>query len=143
MTKIYTDNYPEEAIPFVAKEDIVAYKYCYLEKDGRLVAPFFKTYYEFGKELSAEFGRIYHCSTRDAYEVEKGLNTMRGKSQIACDTLIWLRNNELDAGVAVVKCIIPKGTRYFIGSWCDDNAYVSEKLIPIEIAETIMFEFAD
>lgn len=140
--KIYTDNFPEVPIPFVAKEDIVAYKYCYLEKDGRLVAPFFKTYYELGKELSAEFGRIRTCSTWDAHEVEKGLNTMCEKSQIAYDTLVWLRNNDLDAGVAVIKCIIPKGTKYFIGTWRDDKAYVSEKLIPIEIAETILFEFA-
>ena len=140
--KIYTDNFPEVPIPLVAKEDIVAYKYCYLEKDGRLVAPFFKTYYEIGKELSAEFGRIRTCSTWDAHEVEKGLHTMCEKSQIAYDTLVWLRNNDLDAGVAVIKCIIPKGTRYFIGTWRDDKAYTSEKLIPIEIAETIMFEFA-
>ena len=39
----------------------------------------------------------------------------------------------------VVKCIIPKGTKYYIGSFANRKACATEKLVYKEIVETISY----
>lgn len=106
----------------VAKRDIVCYKYGH--SDGIVFISFCRDFaYEFGKVYSQR-KRRWPCgfvsSSRSPSYIEEGFHSFSNKKAIA----------GLFVGTKV-KCIIPKGAKYFYNP--DAKEYVSNQIIIKEI----------
>lgn len=102
--------------PRMAKSDIVVWKH--LEKwEGT----FYTTYYN----MEIELGKIYKSKLDQSDEwggVEIGLHSFKLKKEAVED------GQEEDADV-VVKCIIPKGAKYYKGTFGNFESYVSNSIM--------------
>lgn len=116
----------------IAKEDIVVYK-CLEMEDGKYITPYMHFNVEMGKTYSSELTKfkatpIFKYDTFDCYaDVFQGLHTFVNYDETK--RFCQLHNRIL------VKCIIPKGSTYYVGIFADIAACASDKLTYVEIIE--------
>lgn len=113
----------------IATEDIVVYKH--LNRVYKLTEPYntsetiFKTPF---MDKTVELGKTYESKLKTEFQYplkrvcKIGLHSFKYKSmRLEC----W--------GDLICKCIIPKGSSYYIGKFWGDESYASDKLTYIEI----------
>lgn len=109
------DKYHPHSRPLIAKEDIVCYKQVCRLKDGTYITPYIKTIIPtecienkvpFKAKIDKKFR--FFC-----YHV-------LGTTLIVSDGFIHVcKHPQYQFGQMTFECIIPKGTKYFIGSLGD------------------------
>lgn len=116
--------------PLVAEEDMVCYKQLYVNWQGKIATPYTNTLIPikciqknkrkripFKAEIINKFEFIWDHVLGFSHMVEDGfIHTFS-----SVPPYYGLNRNE-----RVIKCIIPKGTKYFIGN---DGDYASEQII--------------
>lgn len=121
--------------PLIADVDIICYKML-------KVKPIFKIFgYDFGKQYLSPFhlmkykiGKTYtsrlvvleDCFDYRVYVVEDGLHTFADKDEA---------KQHVNDGEVLVKCMIPKGSKYFFGHFGISQSLASEKLTVIKIMD--------
>lgn len=119
--------------PLIAKEDIICYKKLYLSSENTLVTPYTKIVIPKKCVQKNKRKRIpFKAEILNKFEFI--WRHILGFSNIVTDGFIHTRSltvpyYELSHGDRVFKCIIPKGTKYFIGK---DDDYASEQIIFVE-----------
>ena len=136
-----------EAVKETAEVDIEVYKILEREEDDESVfyAPYYKTVYRLGRVLATNIGKPYkhHVTfTKFLFRINEGLHSYSKdcitlynghiyinapKSHIPLD---WWNGKDCYKSYVIVKCAIPKGSKYYYNS---DGLYVSNKLLPIEV----------
>lgn len=116
----------------IASEDIPVYKTLisciYGENKGKMVTPYRKVVIEIGKTYKATI-RV----NKKYVQCEEGLHSFKYKK----DALQDIMDNGYDVNY-IVKCIIPKGSIYYIGMFDHDLiSYCSNKLTYVKIIKTI------
>jgi hypothetical protein len=113
MCFVIDDDRPDEII---AIEDIVCYKFMDYY-DNVLRSPYRDYKYEFNQEY------ILNDYLRNEYErINEGYHSY---------TKLRVCKDEANIKHTIVRCIIPKGSRYYINNF--DNQYVSDHIIIKEI----------
>ena len=74
-----------------------------------------------------EIGETYHSALiKTGDRVEEGLHSYQKLGVV---------ERFIDATTIGVKCIIPKGSKYYVGTYGKDVSYASDKLIYVELIE--------
>ena len=111
----------------IATEDIICYKAIIEKLDNEL--------YTFYQQAKIKIGNTYRSKfTIDCFgEIEKGLHSLT-TLEIAKE---FIYDKTLTRITHIVKCIIPKGSKYYLGHFCVNNdSYASNRLKYVEIVET-------
>ena len=120
----------------IASKDIICYKYCQYNLESSSITSFFmRECYEIGKEYTdvikfkknPEITIIENGSksVEDTWSSTKGIHSFQKLSDCVCSA----ECASYISGLAVCKCIIPKGSSYVIAT---NNAYTKDKL-PVEV----------
>lgn len=120
---IYTKEKGIKKLEKIAEDDIVCWKILYVDGNGQLSTYFMQTPVLLGKKLKAR-GRIRSQFYGHNYGIEGGLiHTFKEKNDAYA---LAIKNST----IAIVKCIIPKGTRYYEGEFdCMGTSYGSKEVI--------------
>lgn len=120
---IYTKERGIKKLEKIAEDDIVCWKVLYVGGNGQLLTYFMQTPVRLGKKLKAR-GRIRSQFYGNNYQIDGGLiHTFKEKK----DAYVYAMENST---IAIVKCIIPKGTRYYEGKFQDLGiSYGSKEII--------------
>lgn len=123
----------------IAQEDIVCYKefkqirkfnLFRLRYETKLISPYMFMEYKLGKLYTSKIRIGVEFWGEDSYPIipyiTEGLHSYSDG-----DSAIKLSDNEN----VVVKCIIPKGSKYHTGKFVIDNSYASDALIAVEIVK--------
>ena len=115
-----------------AKKDIVVFKHVYYYGNG-IATPYRNMRIKLLEVIESE---LMDMRVADTYWVSKGLHSFKLKKDALYDMI--------DEGYggqkrSVVKCIIPKGSNYFIGTFMELKCYASNRIIYKEILETKTF----
>lgn len=109
-----------------ASTDIVCYKFVICDKRGYLQTPY---QYE-----SVEIGETYDSELKSSYfSVEEGLHSFKTLKDCTNYKSFWRT-------CIIVKCIIPKGSRYYKGKFMGFKGYASNK---IQYVEEVKFNSND
>lgn len=134
--------------PIVAVDDIVCYKMCQKLKNNVFAAPYIRNYvYKIGQlHTETNFQTVAEPnSIGKLYRASVGFHSFVNKY----DAMRFTRD---DHDRSIFKCIIPKGSRYFIGkyyndgdSYCSDNIIigVDEKPYEPSLMDKISYVFVD
>lgn len=120
------------AVERVADRDIVCYKV--VNKSIRSV--YYRTFYRGNK---IEIGKTYNSSLKkytDVWKrsiVEKGLHSFFTKTDVFD---LYKKTRKSSTPMFVVKCIIPKGSLYYAGTFGKSRSYASNRIIYKEIVYT-------
>ena len=107
---------------YIAEKDIVCYKIVYLQ--GKEIISF---WYDFIYELNRKYTTQVLQPIPAPYDnirIEKGFHSYRNLDTAKGD--IWL---SLMESLTIVKCIVPKGSEYYI----NNKEMVSNQIIIVEI----------
>jgi len=111
--------------PKIAKKDIVCYKVFRLFSEGRIESPYQNVDYELKKKKKSNLVCYMNPVTQS---VNIGIHSF-----IHLDDAIDESNDWSTHGMVVVKCVIPKGAKYYTGVFGLNPCRASSELIPIEI----------
>ena len=127
MCLITTKNIPE-----IAQEDIVCYK-IYILIGDELLSPYQGSPAPtINKVTNTLLDRAYLSNYRAAYMISKGFHSFKYLDDLIEELDFWLSFD-----IKIIKCIIPKGTKYYEGKFGDFPSYCSESII---LKETIDVE---
>ena len=122
-------------IPKVAQEDIVCYKFYKLYDNGELFSPYQGSHAPAINEITntllggAEYAEMFlNGITISMYFVNLGFHSFK-----CFDDLVKETNFYLFSTIKIFKCIIPKGSKYYEGVYCEYPSYCSESIILKEI----------
>lgn len=129
--EIFKPKYPDEiSEPKIAKKNITCYKLFrqvgMLSNPPYLESPYQNSVYEIGKKKTSKL-ICYMVSCGQAVSI--GLHSFNNYQSAIDNTSGWVMSK-----IIIVKCIIPKGAKYYTGTF--DFRYpcrASTELIPIEI----------
>ena len=127
---LYIGNYD---VSVIADEDITVYKI--LRKtyaNGHYLSPYQNFGYELGKENQSKLVRIEYESGKTV--IEEGLHTFVRRDEAQCNITLSGRHSE---EYVIVECIIPKGSRYYVGKWGFFNfeSIASDTLRTVKVCE--------
>ena len=115
--------------PKIATKDIVCYKGLIQLRD-ELITPY--------KRVSIEIGKTYKSiiSNKDG-EIHLGLHSFKTLKELKnwATGSGWRRAWWGKAGGEYIKCIIPKGSTYYIGTFDCWKSYASDALTYVEIID--------
>lgn len=103
-------------IPYTAEQDIICYK-LYILSNGKYVSPY----------LKCDMPGINELITTELQKpgrllIEKGFHSF-----VYLDSAI-LEAEKYNYSTCIVKCIIPKGSKYYAGKFGKDRSYCSESI---------------
>ena len=113
--------------PKIAKKDIVCYKVFKLFSEGRIESPYQGVDYELKKKKKSMLVCYMNPVTQS---VNIGIHSF-----IHLDDAIDESNDWSTHRMVVVKCIIPKGAKYYTGKFNTTSCRASDKLLPLNIME--------
>ena len=133
MCLITTKNIPE-----IAQEDIVCYKFYVLHKvKDDINSPYDKDKYlspyrgvpapNINEVANTELDKAYLCDSNTSnlkYFVMKGFHSYKYLDDLIKELSFWLSYDTM-----IFKCIIPKGTKYYEGTFDGSSSYCSESII--------------
>lgn len=115
----------KDAKILIAAEDIVCYK---IVKNPN---EYHKNYRSYFQLTDIEIGKTYiSCLNRVKNSIEEGLHSMGHYYGVSL-----LRYYLADINSSIVKCIIPKGSSYYVGEFYSNISYASDKLIYVEFCK--------
>ena len=132
-TKINNKQKAIDKYKKIAKKDLTVYK-VFREYRGKFYSPFRSTRYDIGyhyyqTDNKFTFKFFYSMGNRDyKLNIERGLHAYTSISK--CYNHMSINYNSV-----IVQCTMPKGSEYFVSSWC--NEIVSDNLILEKILEYI------
>lgn len=113
----------------VADKDIICYKYIaehlkdYFDLKGKLVTPYMDSVVKIGQTYNSKLIKIVDEFEDD--EVEIGIHSFVNQKDCELDVMTIL---ESDKKYRVVSCTIPKGSEYYVGTFCHLDCYASTSL---------------
>jgi hypothetical protein len=116
---------------YTAEEDMVCFKVLKIEEDGTIRSPYFHKKWELGREEVQKLnsGKVTHHGSSGESVIERytidGLYTCVDKK--SAKLLLRVIKSRTNVKLRIFKCVIPKGSKYFIG--LDELELCSEKLI--------------
>lgn len=112
--------------PLVAKEDIICYKLGYNRDNKRFISPYMYYIYRFN---TPAYSSLYIEGSEKYWSVYRGIHTFVSLR----DAIIFKENHFPPRyyDLSIFKCVIPKGSKYYLGKYGDFNNYASNALIPI------------
>lgn len=106
----------------IANKDIICYKrYKYDLASNTLKSPFQRTIHKFGKQPEVQLG---YCKNQYGH-IEEGYHSFKYKFWIKLFGILHSYGN-------LYKCVIPKGSKYYEGTWGDFKSYASNNLIIVK-----------
>ena len=112
------------------KEDMVCYK-VYVSFEGKLRSPFRGSLAPNMNEVTkTRLGKPYGIGSC----VDEGFHSFATLEDAINESECWTRHYDCDP--IIVRCIIPKDSKCYIGSFWGKTAYCSESIILKEIYET-------
>lgn len=130
---LFLKNKPQALI---ADKDIICYKICeyYTKKAGKV---FYTYYYGTFVALGRTYSSVIEINKDGEYsfEIEKALHSYCTfeSAVIKLDSLVYHRHNS----VAIIQCIIPMGSTYYIGNYDGPNdGYASNRLTYVELVKS-------
>lgn len=124
----------ERPVPLIAEIDIICYK-CLLDNVDFLSSYYMEFQYSLGKVYTVnDFGERSHCISEDDITFYNGGGFHSFVLREGADKFISrVKGDDIDNCV-IVRCRIPKGSRYLEGGDFDDRPnYYSESIIIDEI----------
>jgi len=121
--------------PLIADVDIICYKMLKVQPVFKIfgydfgtqyLSPFHRMKYKIGKTYKSDLVVDTDCFDCRYYVVEDGLHTFADKDEA---------KNHVHDGEVLVKCMIPKGSKYFSGHFGISQSLASEKLTVIKILD--------
>lgn len=123
----------QNQIPLIAEEDITVYKLLRNNGDGRLLSMYRYMHYQIGEEYTSElkyFTNEYPVEDAIAY-VEEGLHSY---SSTAIELVqFFAQNSDYNGDIIVVECVVPKGAKYYVGTFGGYDSIASDRLRTIRI----------
>lgn len=110
----------------IAKEDIVVYKHL-TYVNGNLKTTYMSACVAIGSTYESEIER--HGGCHGGY-VERGLHSFAKLTDCEYD-------GKCERASVIVKCVIPKDSRYYVGEYFNLKSYASNKLTYVEIIKTL------
>lgn len=107
---------------YIAEKDIVCYKIVYLQ-GKKIISFWFDFLYELNRKYTTQVLQPIFTKKGNIC-IEKGFHSYRNLDIAKGD--VWL---SLIESLAIVKCIVPKGSEYYINS----KEMVSNQIIIVEI----------
>jgi len=130
---LYLDGHTNKVL--TAPSDITVYKHLIAtpnaDSTARYVTPYQYNDVEVPSEVTANMSYLH------VTEVNEAIHAFMLECDAHDDAMEEFKLTS--HSYVVVKCIIPKGTKYYIGSFADRKACATEKLIYKEIVETITY----
>ena len=127
MCLITTKNIPE-----IAQEDIVCYKF-YKLRENKLFSPYKEVLAPNINEVAnTVLDRVYlyeYGGNNPTYMITRGFHSFKYLDDLIKELDFWLSYDTM-----IFKCIIPKGTKYYEGTFDGSSSYCSESII---LKETI------
>ena len=119
--------------PLTASEDMVVYKHLMDNRKGKF-DNFKKSLLTTYRKQPVKLGSTYTSgfSINEDGNVEMGLHSFDELNSAKEDGYYENRYPE-EMPIVYVKCLIPKGSRYYEGRFCGDTAYASDQLTYLEI----------
>lgn len=125
--------------PIIADHDIVCYKVLNYNFGGDNSKPFFESIYQY---MRIQLGKRYNnrqsadvvVDHEDDDDIEYSVNGGFYHSFEYLTDAIEEMYESCNAAV-VVKCIIPKGTEYYYGTFCVADSYASRSIIYTDVIE--------
>lgn len=122
----------------IAEKDIICYKVLLKYKSDQMYhSPYWDFIWDFNTKYEQQFSLEYNRRYSIFY-VEKGFHTIQCSSDAKCFIdKIYIDNcfKTLIERFVVVKCTIPKGSKYYKGRHSDLDCYASNQLIINEIID--------
>lgn len=115
----------ENSIKITANEDVVVYKYVVKTEEG-LETPFWRAKVVFNEVITSD---IKKTNNRISMAIHSCIILQE------CLNEGCLFGVFLDCEIVYIKCIIPKGSKYYIGTFGGRDSYASNQLIYKEIIE--------
>jgi hypothetical protein len=135
----------EKSCKQTAKKDIVCYKFLEQRFDCDMyqkclfatITPFMFKEIVIGNTYASELKREVIPSERGLIKldrVEIGLHSMTSKQDCIETASHWVNEgrNQL-----IVRCIIPKGSQYYVGTYQSLKSYASTEIQYVEVVETL------
>ena len=129
--------------PSIAQKDIVCYKFYILRKvyppheDAVLLSPYQDSPAPIINEVTntllggAEYAEVFlNCITISMYLVNLGFHSFKCFNDLVEETHFHSAST-----IKIFKCIIPKGSKYYEGVYCEYPSYCSESIILKEIID--------
>lgn len=112
----------DEIIALKAKEDIVCYKH--LIRDP-VIGEYSTTY----RRCRVILGDVVKSDiVRHKYSISEGLHSFGTPEGVIMDGHDESYSIPIGSEIAIFKCIIPKGSTYYEGTFCGHKAYASDKI---------------
>lgn len=112
---------------FIAEEDIICYKHLVKKEGGRGKVTTYRNFpIVMGRVYESDI-RIFHSDSDSCYEINIALHSFKEIRNCVSDC----RSEEYAPNVLrsyIVECIIPKGSKYYKGTFCGWEGYASNKL---------------
>ena len=117
--------------PLIATKDICCYKWVephYVSDIDELI---YQTPYRYAVvRIGSTYTSIFSFSN-DGWSIEKGLHSFTNKRSLE----VFMRSRKLSG--SIVRCCIPKGSKYYKGRYSKYNGLASDMLTYVEIIKEI------
>ena len=123
-----------QTTPIIAKDDVVCYKHL-LVKDGHYFTPYYKTEINFNKVFSSIIEMMNDGEAPYTHNIEEGLHSFANIEDCEQDLFSCFGSDGIEFRV-IAKCIIPKGSTYYSGSFYYHSAFASSEIKYLEIIDT-------
>ena len=119
-----------------AKTDKICYKHVILNKTTGLFTPYQLFPVNIGSTYTSEF------SFDVDGDIEKGLHSFKKIKDCIADAkqeIKNLTNRLVENDYLICKCLIPAGSSYYCGKFCQADSFASDKIIYLEVIKTIKY----
>lgn len=118
--------YTKQTKPKIAEEDIICYKFYIRLFGGLIVSPYIGIIApKIGAITNTELGKPYGPKKR----VDEGFHSFKILEDVKSVINKWKSKFDL----VIFKCIIPKGSLYYLGKFNKYESYCSDKINLIEV----------
>lgn len=121
----------------IADQDIVCYKVLLKSKvEGVFLSPYLRFYYTLNKQYDDNNELDVRKWDNSDFIINGGVFHMFANYEDAMDEVNWLtfpENMDVLCSCAIVKCIIPKGSKYIEGKYCQFDSIASKSIIFEEV----------
>ena len=123
----------------VAKSDIICYKHVLKELNtNTLLTTYRKFPVEIGSTYTSNFRILtYTPSLELSDEISEGLHSFKSLNACRVDARLEIRRYS-NKEMVICRCVIPKGSEYYVGNFCFETCYASAKITYEEIIETVI-----
>jgi len=112
-----------------AKKDIIAYKVLLSNGHNEIISPYENFKYKLSKLYRLNDSLSKECDN----SIEKGYHSFVTNKGVKKELKFWYTLSCTDDfNAKVFKCIIPKGSKYYVGTYDDNKSYCSDQIIILE-----------